>query len=177
MVAPISLNSWHNLLGTSNTLRPEQNGGYSVKNIFKFIFLIEKFLILSQTSLRFLPWGPIYSKAALVKVRVWCCQVTSHSLNQCRLRTTMQYGNAGTQWVKLWSAGLAYIWVGINQSGLFFFLNVSISKMLFIIMLKALKNNKSLLRETRLGDKPLLGPMMTQFSNTHKCLCHQATMS
>ena len=40
-------------------------------NIFKFIFLIEKFCILIQISLKFVPKGPNDNKWALVQVMAW----------------------------------------------------------------------------------------------------------
>ena len=44
----------------------------SAEDIFKRIFLNENVRISIQISLRFVPWGPIDNKAALVQVMAWC---------------------------------------------------------------------------------------------------------
>ena len=41
-------------------------------DIFKCIFLNEKFCILIQISVKFIARGPIGSKSALVQVMAWC---------------------------------------------------------------------------------------------------------
>ena len=54
-----------------NSSPPGQNGHHFTDNIFKCIFLNEKFCILIQTSLKFVPKGPIDNKWALVQVMDW----------------------------------------------------------------------------------------------------------
>ena len=49
-----------------NTLRPRQNGRHFPDNFFKCIFVNEKFCILLQISLKFVPNGPIDNNPALV---------------------------------------------------------------------------------------------------------------
>ena len=49
-----------------NTLRPRQNGHQIPDNIFRCIFLNEKFYILIKISLKFVPKGPIDNNPALV---------------------------------------------------------------------------------------------------------------
>ena len=44
----------------------------SADNIFKCIFMNEKFCISIQVSLKFVPQGPINNKSALVQVMAWC---------------------------------------------------------------------------------------------------------
>ena len=51
-----------------NTLRPRQNGRHFPDDIFKYIFMNEKFCVLIQISLKFVPKGGIDNKAALVQV-------------------------------------------------------------------------------------------------------------
>ena len=49
-----------------NSSPPEQNGRYFTDNIFKCIFINEKFCILIKISLRFVPKGPIVNISVLV---------------------------------------------------------------------------------------------------------------
>ena len=51
---------------------PGQNGRYFADDIFKCIFLNEKFCILIWISMKFVPTGPIDNKEAVVKVMAWC---------------------------------------------------------------------------------------------------------
>ena len=39
-------------------------------------------------------------KPTLVQVMTWCCQATSHRLNQCWLRPVSPYGVTRPQWIK-----------------------------------------------------------------------------
>ena len=55
-----------------NTLRPRQNGHHFANNIFKCIFMDEKFYILLRISLKFVPKGSIENKPALVQLMAWC---------------------------------------------------------------------------------------------------------
>ena len=50
----------------SDTLGPEQNGRYFADNIFKFLSLKENFVFLFQISIKFVPYGPVDNKLALV---------------------------------------------------------------------------------------------------------------
>ena len=49
-----------------------QNDRHFEDDIFKYIFMKEKFHILIQISLDFVPRGPIENMAALVKIMSWC---------------------------------------------------------------------------------------------------------
>ena len=59
--------------GTSiiNTLRPRQNGRHFTNDIFRGIFVYERFCILIKISLKFVPKGPIDNNSALVKIMTW----------------------------------------------------------------------------------------------------------
>ena len=39
------------------------------------------------------------SKSTLVQAMAWCCQATSHYLNQCWPSSLLPYGDTGSQWV------------------------------------------------------------------------------
>ena len=54
-----------------NSSPPGQNGRHFADDIFRCIFLIEKFCILIRISLKFVPKGPIDNKWALVQVMAW----------------------------------------------------------------------------------------------------------
>ena len=54
-----------------NSFRPGQNGCHSADDIFRCIFVNEKFCILIKISLKFVPKGPIGNKPALVRVMAW----------------------------------------------------------------------------------------------------------
>ena len=52
-------------------ITPEQNGLRFANDIFRCIFLNEKFWILTKISLRFVPKGPIDYNPALIKIMAW----------------------------------------------------------------------------------------------------------
>ena len=54
-----------------NSSRPGQNGRHFPDDIFKCIFMNEKFWISIQISLNFVPRGPIDNTWALVQVVAW----------------------------------------------------------------------------------------------------------
>ena len=55
-----------------NTLRSTQNGCHFVDDIFKCIFMNEKFDIIIDISLKFVPKGSINNSPALVQKMAWC---------------------------------------------------------------------------------------------------------
>ena len=55
-----------------NSSPPGQNGRHFPDNIFKSIFINEKYCILIQISLKFVPKGLIDNKAVLVQLMAWC---------------------------------------------------------------------------------------------------------
>ena len=50
---------------------PEQNGRHFADDIFRCIFMNEKFCIAIRISLKFVPKSPIDKKSALVQVMAW----------------------------------------------------------------------------------------------------------
>ena len=54
-----------------NSSLPGQNGRHFADDIFECIFMNEKFFILIQISLKFVPKGPNDNKSALVQVMAW----------------------------------------------------------------------------------------------------------
>ena len=54
-----------------NSTPPRQNGRHLTANIFICIFVNEKFWILIEVSLKFVPKGPINNKLALVSIMAW----------------------------------------------------------------------------------------------------------
>ena len=50
----------------------EQNGSYFTDDMFKSVLVNEKFSILNQISLKFVPIGPNDNKSALVQLMAWC---------------------------------------------------------------------------------------------------------
>ena len=57
--------------GLVNSSPPGQNGRHLADDIFRRIFLNEKFSLLFRISLKFLHKGPIDNKWALVQVMAW----------------------------------------------------------------------------------------------------------
>ena len=55
----------------TNSLRPRQNGRNFADNIFKGIFFNENVWILNKISLKYVPYGLIDNKAALVQIMAW----------------------------------------------------------------------------------------------------------
>ena len=59
------------ILGTINSSPPEQYGRYLADDIFRCIFVDEKFCILIKNSLKFVSTGPVDKTTASVRVIVW----------------------------------------------------------------------------------------------------------
>ena len=55
-----------------NSSPPGQNGSNFADNIFRCIFMNEKFCILIKISLKFVPRGPSDNNPALVQIMAWC---------------------------------------------------------------------------------------------------------
>ena len=53
-------------------LPPGQNGHHFADDVFRSIFVNEKFCILVKISLKFVPKGPIDNNPAQVQIMVWC---------------------------------------------------------------------------------------------------------
>ena len=56
----------------ANSSPPGQNGHHFADDIFRCVFMNEKFCILIQISLKFVPEGPIDYNPALVHIMSWC---------------------------------------------------------------------------------------------------------
>ena len=61
---------WY-IYASLNSSPPGQNGCHFADDIFKCIFMNEKFSILIQISLKFVPTGPIENKPAVVQIMAW----------------------------------------------------------------------------------------------------------
>ena len=57
--------------GRFNASPPGQNGRHFADDIFRCIFVMEKFCILSKISLKFAPWVPIDNNLVLVYIMSW----------------------------------------------------------------------------------------------------------
>ena len=62
---------WGSVVTAFSSSPPGQNGRHFADNIFKCIFLNEKFDISIRISLKFVHKGPIDNKPALVQVMAW----------------------------------------------------------------------------------------------------------
>ena len=62
---------WSILSSCLNTMRPIQNGRHFPDDIFKWICLNENIWISINTSLKFVPMGPINNICTLVQVMAW----------------------------------------------------------------------------------------------------------
>ena len=60
------------LCGFNNSSPPGQNGRLFTDNIFRCIFMNEKFYISITISLKFVPTGPIDNDPALIQIMTWC---------------------------------------------------------------------------------------------------------
>ena len=63
------------------------------------ILQIDILSISCEIALRRMPQNPFDDKSTLVKVMAWCCQATSHYLNQLWPRFMSPYGITRPQWV------------------------------------------------------------------------------
>ena len=83
-----------------NNFRPEKNGLHFADDIFKCQFLKEKFYILIQFSLKFVPNSPTDNMSVLVQVVAWCKTDNKLLPKNCWLRSLMPFGVTRPQWVK-----------------------------------------------------------------------------
>ena len=68
--------------------------------IFNLALLIGVFKTSCGNALRWMPQKLTDGKSTLVEVMAWCCQATTHYLNQCWPRSPTPYGVTRPQWVK-----------------------------------------------------------------------------
>ena len=105
----IKISSYHCGISISQKKRPE-------KSCFTHQPLIDAAVILNyfqthinhryleqscEIALRWMPKDTFDDKSTLVQVMAWCCQATSHYMNQCWPRSPMLYGVIRPQWVKV----------------------------------------------------------------------------
>ena len=64
-----------------NTLSPRENGRHFSDDILSCIFMNENILISKDLSLKYVPWGLIANRYALVQIMA--LQATNNYLNQC----------------------------------------------------------------------------------------------
>ena len=67
--------------------------------IFKVISVTDGWGISCKIALRWMPLNLTDDKSTLVQVMAWCCQATSHYLNQCWSWSLTPYGITRLQWV------------------------------------------------------------------------------
>ena len=85
-----------------NSSPPGQNGHHFADNIFKCIFMDEKFYILTWISLKFVPKGPIDNDAALVQVIAWH-QTSDKPLPEPMLTQLTIYATLGGDKLTSWN--------------------------------------------------------------------------
>ena len=102
-----------------NSFPPWQNDCHFVDDIIECIFTNEKFRILIQISLKFVPKGPINRKSALVQVMAWqwagdkplhdqcwpsspmhVCSIRGDQLTHCGLVTPYGDRDLGQHWLR-----------------------------------------------------------------------------
>ena len=84
-----------------NTLRPRQNGRHLPDDIFKSIFLNEKFGISIKISLKFVPKGPINNIPAWVQMMAWHWPGVKPLSEPMMVRLPMHLCVTLPQWVKI----------------------------------------------------------------------------
>ena len=75
------------------------SGLWKWDDIFKWFSWKKIDMFWSKFSLDLVPKGQIDNKSLLVQVMTWCCQVTSHPLNQCWSAQQHLCGVTRPQWV------------------------------------------------------------------------------
>ena len=95
----VPVEEWWNCMALFNSLAPGRSGCDSKNGIFNLVLLIGIFRSFHDNALRWMPQGLTDDKSALVQVRAWCRQATSHYLSLCWLSSLSPYGVARPQWV------------------------------------------------------------------------------
>ena len=94
---------------------PAQNDSHFADDIYKYIFLNEKFYILIWISLKFIPKGPIDYMPPLVQVIAWC-GTGDKPLPQCWPMSLTHKCGTRDRWVKeTW-----LFWMKMQQGGFTF---------------------------------------------------------
>ena len=151
-----------------------QNGCHFVDDIFKCMFMNEKFCILIWISMKFASKGSIDNKSSLV-------QATSQYLKQCWNSSLTHICSNRGRYVITWR---------LNQNGCHFaddiFRSNSLYEICCILIQISLKfvpkgpiSNKpalvKIIAPNQTGNKPLSEPVIVQFVDA--CMCHLASMS
>ena len=76
--------------------------------MFKQILVIDGWVFSCEITLRWTSQGLTDDKSTLVQVMAWCCQATSHYLNQCWPRSISPYGVTRPQCVN-WLKGFVMV--------------------------------------------------------------------
>ena len=99
-----------------NTLRPRQNGRHFPDDIFKWICLNENVWISINTSLKFVPMGPINNICTLVQVMAWRRPGDKPLSEPMMVRLPTHICVTRPQWVKasFWSNNL---WIPVTYPG------------------------------------------------------------
>ena len=84
-----------------NSLAPRRFERNFRKVIFKLILVIDVWGISCEIVLTWMPQDLTDDKSSLVQVMAWCCQATSHYLNQCWPSSLSPYSIIRPQWIKL----------------------------------------------------------------------------
>ena len=84
-----------------NSLAPRRFQSNLRKIIFKLILMTDGCDISNKIALRWTSLDLSDDKSTLFQVMAWCCQASSHYLNQCWPRSLSPYGVTRPQWVKL----------------------------------------------------------------------------
>ena len=134
--------------------------------------LISIFRSSNDNVLRKMPQD-LTDKSTLVQVMAWCCQATSHYLNQCWRRSPMPNGVTRPQWVNSSPSGQNghhfacdiqrcifmnenfCIWIKFSQK---FALTGPINNVPALGLIMAWHH---------IGDKPLSKPLLTWFTNSY----------
>ena len=88
-----------------------------------------------DSPLRWMPKDLTHDQSILVQVMVWCCQATSHYLNQCWPRSLPPYGVTRPQWVNTtkptFYVSCNFFFSILNALGLLFFFRKHKNKIAF----------------------------------------------
>ena len=84
--------------------------------IFKLILVIDGWGISSEIVVIWMSLDFIDDQSTLVQVMAWCCQTTSHYLNQCWPRFLSPYGVTRPQWVNQKAHSISITWNNLTKS-------------------------------------------------------------
>ena len=91
-----------------NLSLPGRNGHHFADDIFRCILVNEKFYILINISLNFVPKGPIDNNPALVEIMAWCRPGDKPLSEPMMVNLLMSIYIIWPQWIKCWSHVYVY---------------------------------------------------------------------